>query len=164
MAHPRKELDIDEDMTLQRRFWTFERIGWVCMFLFLLAAVLGLLGRGGIGADQEKAGSQGEGLEVAYDRFLRQDAPSKMEVTFYRPQPEQQLSLNKTFLKKARIEQIVPEPSKSEITSEGIIYTFDVKGKGAVVTFYFEPAGAGSLQTVVSDNATTLTINQFIYP
>ncbi|MBF9255515.1 hypothetical protein I2I11_19610 [Pontibacter sp. 172403-2] len=164
MGSTKNELEVEEDIKLDRRMWTLERVGWAAMFLFLVAAVLGFMGKGGLVVSEENAGGPDTGLAITYDRYLRQDAPSKITVTFHSQRPEHQLRFNKMFIKSARIEQIVPEPSAAGIDSAGITYTFSTKDEGAMVILYFKPSRAGSLHTVVSDNATTLTLNQFVYP
>ena len=164
MGKTHNELDIEEDMPHQRRVWRIERVGWVLMFLFLAAAVLGFTGRGGLGVGQKKAGGAEAGLEVAYERYLRQDSPSEMRITFHRQGRGHRLRLNREFVEKVRIEQIAPQPSESEIDSQGVTYTFSSKGGGSEVFLYLQPKQAGSLRTVLSDGSSSLAINQFVYP
>ena len=158
------ELDVEEDMPQQRRAWKVERIGWVLMFLFVAAAVLGFTGRGGLGVGQKKEGGADAGLEVEYERFLRQEAPSEMRVTFHRQGQRHRLRLSKEFVEKVRIEQIVPQPSESEIDSSGVTYTFSSRGAGSEVFFYLQPRQTGRLHTALSDGTSSLAFNQFVYP
>jgi len=42
------DLEIDEDLSFQRREWRVQRGGWVVMAVLILLALLGLTGRGPI--------------------------------------------------------------------------------------------------------------------
>ena len=51
-----QELQIEQDMGFQRTEWVVQRAGWVGMALLILAALVGLLGRGPLSAAVARAG------------------------------------------------------------------------------------------------------------
>ena len=62
------DLEVDEDLPFQRRAWVAQRIGWVLMALFVLAAAVGLLGAGPL----SHARIDVPGLmTLEYERFAR---------------------------------------------------------------------------------------------
>lgn len=40
------ELEIEEDLDFQRRMWRLQQIGWALLVLVVVAALLGLFGKG----------------------------------------------------------------------------------------------------------------------
>ena len=48
MKKHNQELEIDEDIALENKSWTAERVAWVLMGLLLLAVLLGFTGNGGL--------------------------------------------------------------------------------------------------------------------
>jgi hypothetical protein len=71
-------LQITEDLDFQHRIWKLQRIGWAVMVLLILAAVLGLFGRG-ILSRAVVTDAQGQ-LSVEYSRFARFQAPVELVV------------------------------------------------------------------------------------
>jgi hypothetical protein len=60
---------VGESLSLQRREWRVDRVGWVVMGLILVAGLLGVWG-GGLLGSVTATGSDGRVL-VDYDRFVR---------------------------------------------------------------------------------------------
>src|SRR4051794_40698086 len=73
-----RDLEIEQDLAYQRREWAFERVGWLLLGLLLLAALVGLLGRGPL--SNTTAGDPGGPLRVEYQRFLRHRSTSTLRV------------------------------------------------------------------------------------
>ncbi|WP_242928332.1 hypothetical protein [Pontibacter vulgaris] len=161
MKKHNQELDIDEDLALEHKSLILERIGWILMLLFVVAAALGFTGRGGIINDKTE-GSTAAGIEVAYERFLRRDAPSTLKITLH--EPSSQVRFSKAFYEKVRIEEVVPEPKQVQVTHESILYTFEGAPVNASLLFYLKPQKAGSLQYMVDNGKHQLSISQYIYP
>ncbi len=163
MKKHNQELDIDEDLVLERRTWAFERTGWLFMLLFVLAALLGFTGRGGIATiNDQTAGSKAAGIEVKYERFLRREAPANLQVRLYGQ--ENQVRFSKEFYEKVRVEQVVPEPELVHVTDESIIYTFEKEAEQALLAFYLKPQKSGSLHITIANSNTQLNLSQFVYP
>jgi hypothetical protein len=61
------KLPVEDEISLHRKGWIVQRIGWVLMFGFLIAALLGLFGEGPLSSKKLQAGN----VSVQYERFGR---------------------------------------------------------------------------------------------
>ena len=162
------DLELNQDLDFQRRSWKVQRVAWVLMALFVLVAVLGLLGGGGP-LSSTTGGSEADGLRIEYDRFLRQGKPSSFDIRAQAAEGENQLRLwiERSYLSSFQLEQIVPEPSQTETHSEQLIFTFDLTQPGDSIELNFElrPERVGSISGKVGiEDGPALEINHFIYP
>jgi hypothetical protein len=167
MKKHKGELEIDEDIELERTNWVVQRIAWVLMALVVLAALLGFTGSGGIkGITQFTAGSQADGLELAYDRFLRRHNPSEIQVTLYpmRDASFQELHFNKDFQEKLHVEQVIPEPAEVYSHAQGITYSFKGTDSPSTIIFYIKPKHIGSLDLHITGSWPKVAFSQFVYP
>lgn len=167
MKKHKGELEIDEDIQLESTNWKIQRVAWVVMALVVFAALLGFTGNGGIGNLQHlKAGDSAEGLEVAYERFLRRGAPAEIKVKLAPSSGDShtELRLNKAFYEELLVERIVPEPSEQYTNEQGITYRFASTNQPFSVIFYVKPDGMGSLPLHFSTSKKEVTITPFIYP
>ncbi len=126
MTEPRRvgAIEVHEDPEFERREWRVQRIGWVLLLLFVVAAAAGLFGRGP--ASLARAGEQGGPFEMSYGRFTRYEAPVNLDLKL-RPEPGQdpQLWLSSEYLKGLRIERVTPEPARTQLQADGVLYTFE---------------------------------------
>ncbi|PKV75777.1 hypothetical protein [Pontibacter ramchanderi] len=167
MKKHRGELEIDEDIQLESTNWKVQRVAWVLMSLFVLAALLGFTGDGGIGNFQSiKAGDSADGLEVEYERFLRRSAPAEIKVSLQAAPSDTltDLRISKNFYEKIKVDQVVPEPAEVYTSEEGITYSFTTDKQPFTVTFYLTPKGMGSLPLLFSSSEKQVAITPFIYP
>ncbi|GAB3194314.1 hypothetical protein ABID22_000260 [Pontibacter aydingkolensis] len=132
--------------------------------MFLIIAVLGYFGQGGLLVGHEKAGGPAAGLEVEYEPYIRKGTPTKLTLTYHKQSPQPELRINKTFIYSTHLEQIVPEPSGASADETSVTYTFDALGKGAVVVLYFKPEKIRDLHTILSDGSSSVTLEQFVHP
>lgn len=168
MRKHNQELEIEEDIQLERRNWAAERIGWLVMTVLVLAALLGFSGgNGGVkGINQQTAGSPSEGIEIEYDRFLRRQAPAELKVTLYATNPgaDRALHFSKDFYERVHVEQVVPEPTEVYTHEQGITYTFAGAGSTTPILFYLEPKHMGSQEIRLRAGDKSLSFSQFVYP
>jgi hypothetical protein len=160
-----RELEIDEDIALERKNWILQRIAWVLMALLVLAALLGFTGDGGLtGISKRTAGSKADGLEIDYERFLRYKAPTELLVTFYAAAgpSRHELHFSKGFYEKIQVEQVIPEPLEVYTHEQGITYRFS--DNVSSVTFYLKPKRIGSITHTVSAGGPGISFSQFVYP
>jgi hypothetical protein len=159
-------LEIEEDIQMASKSWTFQRIGWVLMLLLVIAAVLGFTGGGGLpGISTGKAGGEAAGMELVYERYLRWEAPAALKITLFDAQaPEQRLRFSKDFYEKLQVEQVVPEPKEVRIGKEHITYTFNSEGGKAHLIFYLKPQHPGQMEIAVDNGNKKITISQIVYP
>ncbi|MBC5775144.1 hypothetical protein H8S95_13785 [Pontibacter sp. KCTC 32443] len=167
MKKHNNELEIDEDMALERRTWIIQRFSWVIMLLILIAALLGFTGRGGApGINKMKAATASQSMEIEYERFLRNEVSGEMKVNLVNiPSANPSVFFSKEFYENIRVEQVVPEPETVQVGPEGITYTFQVSQPESHIMFYTKPMHTGTLNIVVrGPNNDTVTLSQFVYP
>ena len=162
-----KDLELEESMGFERKNWIAERIAWVLLTLFVLAALIGVFGRGGISS--AKAGSAEQGMEAEYERFLRYHTSDNITFLVENSAKDStyQLHLGTEWLEKVKIERVVPQPESEIATKDGIEYTFRVSpGHSPLrLCFYFEPHKTGTATvSVTSSDGKSLSFSQFIYP
>jgi hypothetical protein len=162
------DLEVNQDLNFQRRFWTIERIGWIVIALAVIAALLGLFGTGPLSSTN--AGDKGASLWLEYDRFGRFGSPTTLRVhkgAGVRSEGVVRIWLDQRYLEGVQIEQVTPEPQSVEATLDRLIYTFQVvkPNQPTVVTFHLMLEQVGSLSGRVGlVDETSLSFSQFIYP
>ncbi|MBB6611154.1 hypothetical protein H7F15_08910 [Pontibacter sp. Tf4] len=161
------ELEIDEDLKMERRTWTVQRVSWVILILIVIAALLGFTGRGGVkGINKLTKSTASQAMEVEYDRFLRDEVEGEMKITLHNlKSANPTLFFSKEFYDKVRVEEIVPEPEHTEISPDGITYTFRATKPEFIILFYTKPLHIGPLQiTAKGPDNEAVTMSQFVYP
>jgi hypothetical protein len=162
------DLEIDQDLRFQRREWAFERVAWVGMALLVLAALLGLLGRGPM--SRQTAASPDGAVTVEYERFLNHRAATTVTVrvsgevtvggTF-------RLAINQDYLRGVQIDQITPTPDHTEAGEDRHLFVFRAAdpGRPTAVVFHLEPEGPASLHGAVSvPGGPPAAFDQVVYP
>ena len=167
-APPAETLEVHEDFEFQRREWIVQRVGWGAMALLVLAALLGLLGRGPLSS--ANITTTDGAIRVEYDRFLHYHSQGELRI-FVRAETadtnELRLWVDRDFLSKIELQRVTPEPERVEAGSDRHVFVFRVtdRSKLTLVTFQFEPNEVGSLTcrlgTVDSEPA---QFGQFVYP
>ena len=160
------DLEIDQDLDLQRREWRVEKIAWTCFGLVLLAGLLGLLGSGPLADDV--AGEEGSGLWVEYPRLARHFAPERMRVHVARTGArETRVWIDREYHEALEIERITPEPDGVEDLPDRVVYSFrPVDGAGALaVELRFEFTGVGWVRAQLGAvDGASVTFHHLVYP
>jgi hypothetical protein len=160
------ELDIDQDMTFQRRQWVVQRIGWLIFGLIVLGGLVGVLGAGPL--SNVKA-SGADGAQVEYERFTHRATPMTLTIdpgASVSADGTVEIALPYEFISNLEIHRIVPEPDSEILSGDEIIYSFNV-GEGGLspITFHVEAEDAGSFQAHIRINdGDPITFNQMVYP
>jgi hypothetical protein len=170
MPHPRRvgDMEVGQDLAYQRREWLVERIGWVVMATVVLAALVGLLGRGPLSSARQ-ADDQG-GLSLDYERFLHYRDHTTLKVTIAKGSAETRhvrVWLSRAYLESMRPLKIVPQPEREEIGGERQVFVFRRADHDAPLTiiFHVEPDDFGSLPGKLGiDDGAALDFWQFVYP
>jgi hypothetical protein len=150
-------LEINEDLTFQKRQWHFQRLGWGVLGLILVLGLLGLLGDGWL--SHRKVLQRGVSLE--YNYFLRRGKPTVLHIEVVGTSGRTEVSFEH-YLEKFRLENVTPEPSQTALSSE--TYTYSFEGSGAALEFYLLPSHVGKVSGRVSVNGTSIDVRQFVYP
>jgi hypothetical protein len=163
------DLEVDEDVPFQRRAWVAQRIAWVLMALFVLAAAVGLLGSGPLShAHIDVPGL----MTVEYERFARFETSETLTVRLEAAATAGEtvrLSLNRDFLDSAKVETVLPPPARVEAIAGRLVYVFALAERRVPlsVTFTFDPQKIGVHEgTVGLESAETrrVTFRQLVYP
>jgi hypothetical protein len=160
------DLEVEEDLDFQRREWTAERVAWVVMGLLLLAALLGVFGRGPLSNATAEEGS----LRVGYARFERKGAPTEVRVEIAAGTAHQgqvHLWLDRDYAMGVEIRQIAPEPEQAQTGGDRVLYVFQVNDPSqpvdVIVRLEHDDWGVktGRIGLV---NGPELELRQIVYP
>jgi len=143
------DLQVEEDLKLERRGWIFERIGWLAMLLIVLAALAGLIGNGPLSSDSAAAADESVTLE--YDRFQHYHCRATLTVRVSGEAAEEKevrLWFDQKFLSEIEIDRISPEPSETLVGNGRHVFVFPVadQGKSTEIIFHFEPDKIGAIR------------------
>lgn len=160
---------IQEDLGFQVRSWRAQRIGWAVAVVLLVAAVLGLFGRGLLSGGHV-ASTDGR-LSVAFERLARHGAPAQLEVNVSAEAIRDGMVtvwVERDYLDGLELRAIVPEPSTVRDADGRTAYEFEVGDVGADgfdLTFQIEHDDIGPRGGEVSlDGGSAVRIEQLVYP
>ena len=167
------EIEVDEDPDFLTRSWGVQRIGWIVMVLIVIAALLGLFGRGPLA--RATAGNAGDPLRLEYERFTRHSSPATLQVHLAPGVTDEQeggggtarVWLDREYMQDIAIESISPEPQSMEAGKEGIVYVFRIAKADQFtrVTFHIQPKGYGLRSGRIGlAGREPLRFRQFIFP
>lgn len=159
-------LQINEDFQFQQRDWRAQRVGWCALGLLLLAGLVGFFGSGPVSGTSR---SDGRGLEVGYERFVRRDAETDL---FFRVAPRTpgtgpaKLLIHRDHLVVHRLERIQPEPANVRSIGEYVEYSFDAQtDRPMTIRFTLMPDDLGThLLSVRLHDGPDVRLVQFTYP
>ena len=123
------DLDITQDLDFQRRQWMIQRVGWVTMGLVMIAGLIGLMGTGPL--SKTSTGDPDDGLQINFQRFDRRHAPSEMRIDIAGDaiyEGEAQVWIDRRFLDRIELEQVIPEPEDVRSEPNREIYVFRAGG------------------------------------
>jgi hypothetical protein len=161
-----RSMQIEEDIPFQRRDWLAQRIGWGALAALLLAALLGLTGSGPLSHALE---SDGRGLSVDYERFVRHGARTALviEVSPGTLSGEQaRITLERDYLAAYDVQSMVPEPERMEVGGGDVTFVFTAGRRAALKwRMTLEPDELGRHGTSVRlDDGPPVEISQFTLP
>lgn len=118
-------MQIEQNIRFQEREWRLQRIGWIVFATFIIAAVLGLFGGGGMFA--QKRIDTGNGVAVEFSRFERSGAITKLRIDAQPNGPHQSefaIWIDREYFQNFDIESITPTPVRTEFTDETLHFVF----------------------------------------
>jgi hypothetical protein len=165
-ARAERGLEVEEDLGFQRRDWRVQRVGWGLLGLLLLAGLIGLLGSGPLSKVTE---SDGRGLSVDYDRFVRHGAQTSLTL---RIEPssittdEVPIRIGREYLAAQTVQAIVPAPLHARAQGDDLEFTFNAQpGSPLEVKWTLEPDEMGRHTGAVTvGEGPPVYIAQFTYP
>lgn len=150
----------------QAREHAAQRFAWIVLALGIALAGAGLFGGGPIA--HTKIASPDGSLTVHYDRFVRYDAPSEIEVEAT-AQGDDALTiyLSRGFSDAVRVEHAVPSAAHTAASPHAIAYTFNFEPapqRPRRVVLRVIPQTIGALSGTVTVGAMSVRVSQFVYP
>lgn len=138
MARRIEDLEIDQDLSFERREYVVQRIGRAAMVLIVVAALLGYAGTGPLSLTQTES-STGS-LGVIYERFGRRGHST--DITLHvdgsvAENGEIDVWVSSDYLDRMQLDGITPQPDQAASADEGVVYTFLVDEPGDPLTVNF---------------------------
>lgn len=163
-----RSLDVGQDLRFQRREWALQRVAWVLIAVAIVAALLGLTGRGPL--SQATAGAEGDALRVAYGRFERLQSPTTLRVLLGAEATggeQVEIWVEQAYLDGVEIQSIDPEPLEVRTGAERMVYVVgvDEPGQPLSVTFHLQQQALWRRSGRIGlTDGTSLSFGQFVYP
>lgn len=152
------DLEIEQDLSFEKKEWVVQWIGQGVMALIVLAALLGFFGAGPFSLTEvrDPAGD----LAVTYEHFGRRGATTNLVVELS-PQAvsngEAVVWFSTEYMEKFQLDQVTPTPDKVAVTDDGYEYTFlvpDEQGSVSITyNFTIEAMGPESGSVSSKDGA-----------
>jgi hypothetical protein len=154
-----------DDLAHERAIWKLQHYAWTFFALILVAALLGLFGDGVL----SHAKAAKPGLSLEYERFGRYQAPNalKLRLGAGGGNTLPAVWLDRDFVDQIEIQEIYPPPELVKVTSDRLIYIFNVAQTNdtVAIAFHFKPDGYGKTRGRLGlVDGPELTFSQFIYP
>jgi hypothetical protein len=166
------DLQIDEDERFDRRSGRVQRVAWVVFALVLAAALLGAFGNGWLST--QRARSADGALEVEYERFVRFQSPTEIELRVAAaPDGPVRLWIDRAWLERLQPDLVVPEPESRELGRDGLVMVFRPlrPGEPIVVTLRLQVERLGTAEASIgllaegqTAPASPVAIRQFVLP
>jgi hypothetical protein len=158
---------IHEDLNWERKWYRFERIAWLLMFVLMLAGASGALGRGGL--TRAEARSSDGTVRVEYDRSLRARAPARMRVMLdpgATATGEIRLVVAGALADSARIRESFPPPAIAEPLDRAVRLVWKVPARSAAeIVLANQPEGMGRIWSRVTvEGGAFASFDQLVLP
>lgn len=160
-------LELDRDREFNRREWRVQRFAWGLWVALVAAALAGLLGAGPL-SSTSRSSDDGE-VRLSYNRFVHYHSPESLEVTLQLTSDDTvQLKLAQEFLSRVQIERIHPEPIRSELADDGVVFVF-ARSPGASgslhIVFHLQYERYGMAEgTIEHLGHGAVAFQQWVYP
>jgi hypothetical protein len=154
---------LEQTIGFQHRFWRAERIAWLALVAFVVAALLGAFGAGGVLSDVETSAG---GVRVEWPRIARRGRVAEIRVELPPAPGAEQAALQLTpgFHRAWRLRDTTPPP-EGAAGSEGLVLRFGRDTGAAWIALHVEPLGAPGprrLRLVAGGQAFDLPV--FVWP
>jgi len=169
MPQPRSSPEARLGLPEYRAHSPAEKIAFVALVLFIVAALLGVFGDGPL-SDTEISSRDGR-LQVHYQRFCRRLAPQSLDITLATTRGADSIDLNidGDYLRSVQITEVFPQPVTTTLQQAGRLrFTTDGSGQSMIVRLHLKPQRAGLLEARFSAGPPgrpfTVQLKQFAYP
>lgn len=160
--------------TFERRKWAVDRVIWVIMLAFIVAALLGVFGSGLFSRETIEQAYGSGSIKVEHPRFARFHAPEDLQVTVLAPDATGdtlRVSISSEFTDQAQIRRINPEPDSVTVGPEGTVLEWQVSDWSEAIgpTIEYEPDDwgriSGSIKVQAGDGEPrTIDFSEIVFP
>jgi hypothetical protein len=148
VTRKRRELEIDEDLEFQKKEWRAQRVGFLLLVAFVLAALLGVTGMGGP-LSNGTAGQQDGPVFVEYERFVRRGAMSTIRLHLRTAPGTVRFWVSAAYFEQVRVESVAPHPQTVSADANRRVYTIQAGSPDVTVTLDVEHQSAGRIDVAV---------------
>lgn len=152
-------LQMEDEIDLHKKGWVIQRVGWVLLYILVIAAALGFFGDGWL----SRTTTSGEHVVISYERFIRTENPTRIHFNTTANDGETVVSLPEHYVDIMHIRHLQPEPQSQEIRSGRVVLTFPATGN-ASITLSLSPRKSGSLEGEILVNDEPFLLSHYIYP
>jgi hypothetical protein len=154
------DLELDQDIPMEKLMLTLQKVGWALVLLGLGLALAGIFGSGPF--SRVVKASDNRQLLLTYERFER-----RLKDTTFRVEAAsaESIGLDRRYLEHAEIKHINPPPADVKFSESEIEYSFDHGPGRLLVDFSFQLKNKpGLARGAVRAGDTTVGFQQIIYP
>ena len=117
----RPALELDQDLSVTRASWRFERIGWIGLVLFVAGALLGVLGPGPL--SDARAGEADAPVRVDYERFAHFESEAELGIQVRPPASGPfELWMSSDYLRHLEVRGVTPPPMATRVEPDRLVY------------------------------------------
>ncbi|HYD20908.1 MAG TPA: hypothetical protein VEB40_05485 [Flavipsychrobacter sp.] len=159
MERIKHTLQLDEDLELFQKGWVIHVTAWIVFCVIIFLAAIGLFGTGPLSYETEA----GPGGTIQYERFLRFEAETEVNISADNTTGVMQLVLPRDYLSYINIIRFNPEPLGIEQGNNTVIYNFPARGR-AQISMTIRPKKGGMFNTNIWVNGNSFPLFHLIYP
>jgi hypothetical protein len=161
------DLEINQDLNVQRQMWKIQRVGWAAMALIVVLGLAGVFGHGP--ASRVSAGDRQGPLWIEYERFGRHQGSSELRLHIGPADRSNPITIwiGPDYAAHVDIQQIIPTPVRSTLVDQGFAFDIDAadQRKPDVITLLLQFRNIGWVAGEIRSPGTDpVPIRQFIYP
>ena len=166
-----KGLEFGQDIDHTDHTYTVKIVCMLVLVALLGLVIAGFTGQGPV--SKHVAGSLNSGAMIMTDKYVRYESPMKLEVLANTEVLRVKdslidISLPGTYIQHFKIESILPEPERTEILNNKIVFRFAVKerGKEQRIVFNLKPQDLfRRIEGVIKiEDHEELPVWHFVYP
>jgi hypothetical protein len=160
-----RNIEVNDDPEYQRKTEIAQRIGWVFMAIFLVAAVAGFLGQSRFSTREVSE----QRMTLEYDKFIRTGTETELKVTVHPKEGATSVAfwVPRSYLDEIEIEHALPEPERTETSDDGVRFFYPVPpgGKPVEVVITIVPQKPGRFRGLVTElsSSSALEFDQVAY-
>lgn len=161
-----RTIDLDDDPDFERRDRVVTRVGMTLLTLFVLAAVLGLLGPGPLSSGTTTSDDGAIAMERnAIGHIEADDSISLLLDGSTVDGDLVTVELTGSWVAGVDLTSISPAPAAQRLVPEGMVLEFDVERPGELeVMLHFRAKDLGRLALTAATGDSTVSLTQFVLP